>query len=187
MEGVLIYVHTERVGLAHSFLLRRKLKSMARSEQIVSQLREILLPTLDSFGLELVDLEYRLENRGWVLRLFIDKGGGVTVEDCQSVSQHVGDVLDVEDLIEHGYRLEVSSPGLDRPLTREGDFLRFAGNRARISTRDPISNQRNFQGRILGVEDHRVLFEEDQGGKMSIPYQEISRARLIPEFPGQKG
>ena len=160
---------------------------MAQIDQVASKLKEILLPTLNSFGVELVDLEYRLENRGWVLRLFLDKEGGITLEDCQRVSEQVGDLLDVEDLIDHEYRLEVSSPGLDRPLTQEGDFSRFAGNRARISTREPISNQRNFQGRILGVEDHRVLIEEDGGPKIAIPCAAILRARLIPEFPGKKG
>jgi ribosome maturation factor RimP len=160
---------------------------MVRSDQIASRLKEILLPALHSFGVEMVDLKYRLENRGWILRLFIDKEGGITLEDCQRVSEQVGDLLDVEDLIGHGYRLEVSSPGLDRPLTREGDFVRFIGKRARISSREPISNQRNFQGKILGVEDHQVLIEEDKGVKVAIPFPAILKARLIPEFPGQKG
>jgi ribosome maturation factor RimP len=160
---------------------------MARLEQVVSRLKEVLLPALNSFGVEMVDLRYRLENRGWVLRLFIDKEGGITLEDCQRVSEQVGDLLDVEDLIGHGYRLEVSSPGLDRPLTREGDFVRFTGKRARISSREPISNQRNFQGKILGVQDHQVLIEEDKGVKIAIPFPAILKARLIPEFPGQKG
>ncbi len=160
---------------------------MARVEQVVSRLKEILLPTLNSFGVELVDLEYRLENRGWILRLFLDKEGGITLEDCQRVSEQVGDLLDVEDLIGHGYRLEVSSPGLDRPLTQEGDFVRFTGKRARILTREPLANQRNFQGRILGIEDHQVLIEGDGGIKITIPFAVILKARLIPEFPGQKG
>lgn len=160
---------------------------MARSDQAVSNLKEILLSTLNSFRVELVDLEYRLENGGWVLRLFIDKEGGITLEDCQRVSEQVGDLLDVEDLIEHGYRLEVSSPGLNRSLTQEADFVRFTGKRARISTREPISNQRNFQGKILGIEGHEVLIEEDRGVKIAIPFGALLKARLIPEFPGQKG
>jgi len=159
---------------------------MARLEhQVVSKIREVLIPTLDSFGVELVEVEYRCENRGWVLRLYIDKEGGVSVGDCQRVSEQVGDLLDVEDLICHGYRLEVSSPGLDRPLVQERDFLRFTGKRAKISTHDPISNQRNFQGRILGVADHKVLIEADERGIVEIPHEAIARARLIPEFPGK--
>lgn len=155
-------------------------------DPVVSRVREVLTPSLGSFGVELVDLEYRRESIGWVLRLYIDKEGGVTLEDCQRVSEQVGDLLDVEDLISHGYRLEVSSPGLDRPLVQEKDFLRFTGERAKISTRDPISSRRNFRGRILGVSDHRVLIELDEGGIVEIPLEQIAKARLIPEFP-EKG
>jgi ribosome maturation factor RimP len=154
-------------------------------QQILSRIREALIPTLNSFGVELVDLQYRRENRGWVLRLFIDKASGITLNDCQRVSEQVGDLLDVEDLLTHGYCLEVSSPGLDRPLVQEKDFQRFAGRRAKISTYDPIANQRNFQGRILGVEGHKVRIERDEGGVVEFPHEGIARARLVPEFPGK--
>ncbi|MFH0873071.1 MAG: ribosome maturation factor RimP [bacterium] len=154
-------------------------------QEVVSQIKKVLIPTLNFFGVELVEVEYRLENRGWVLRLYIDKEGGVSLEDCRRVSEQVGDLLDVEDLIDREYRLEVSSPGLDRPLVQERDFVRFAGKRARIVTHDPISRQRNFQGRILGVVEHKVLIEENTGDKVEIPYADIAKARLIPEFPGK--
>jgi len=156
-----------------------------RESAVVSRLKEVLAPTLSSLAVELVDLEYRRESVGWVLRLYIDKEGGITLEDCQRVSEQIGDLLDVEDLISHGYRLEVSSPGLDRPLVQEKDFVRFVGERARISTRDPIGNRRNFRGRILGVSDHRVLIEADEGGITEIPHELVSKARLVPEFPGK--
>lgn len=167
------------------FEVKRDEKVTRPDQQILSQIREALTPTLDSFGMELVDLEYRPESRGWVLRLYIDKAGGVTLNDCQRVSEQVGDLLDVEDLITHGYCLEVSSPGLDRPLVQEKDFQRFAGRRAKISTHDPIANQRNFQGRILGVENHKVRIEMDEGGVIEFPHGAIARARLVPEFPGK--
>lgn len=158
------------------------------NRQVAIKIKEILLPTLNSFGVELVAVEYRPENRGWVLRLYIDREGGITLGDCQRVSEQVGDLLDVEDLIGHEYRLEVSSPGLNRPLVEESDFIKFAGKKARISTHDPlVAGQRNFQGVILGVVDHQVLLEEDSGMRVEIPFGGIAKARLIPEFPGKEG
>lgn len=154
-------------------------------DQVVSRIKEILIPAVNSRGLELVEVEYRPESIGWVLRIFIDREGGVTVDDCQKVSEQVGDLLDVEDLIDHRYSLEVSSPGFDRPLVSEKDFVRFAGQRAQITTDAPIANQRNFQGRILGVSDHRILIEQEEGERLEIPYGRIVRARIVPEFSGK--
>jgi hypothetical protein len=92
--------------------------------------------------MELVDIEYRREPVGWVLRLTIDKGGGVTLDDCTRVSQEIGRSLDVEDVIPNPYHLEVSSPGLDRPLKNERDFIRFSDRRIRVKTMDPMENKR---------------------------------------------
>jgi len=154
-------------------------------DQVVSRIKEILIPALNSLGLELVEVEYRPESRGWVLRVYVDREGGVTVDDCRRVSEQVGDLLDVEDLIDHRYRLEVSSPGFDRPLVNEKDFVRFAGQRAQITTDEPIANQKNFQGRILGVSDHKILIEREEGQRLEIPYGRIVRARILPEFSGK--
>ncbi|HTU01653.1 MAG TPA: ribosome maturation factor RimP, partial [Candidatus Sulfotelmatobacter sp.] len=127
---------------------------------------DALLPGL---GLELVDVEFRREPGGWVLRLFIDRSdapGRVTHDDCQRVSEELGDHLDVEDLITHPYHLEVSSPGLDRPLTRPADFTRFAGQAARITTREPLEGRRNFRGRLAGVAEGAVLLDLDEGPRV---------------------
>lgn len=146
------------------------------------RLRGVVEPVLRGEGCELVDLEYRREGRGWVVRIFLDRPGGVTLNDCQRVSEQVGDLLDVEDLIPHPYTLEVSSPGLERPLTRPEDFVRFAGRAARISTFAPLEGQRHFTGTLRGCEEGAVLLEVAGAGLVRIPRDAISRARL--KFPG---
>ncbi len=122
---------------------------------LLEQLRAVVDPVLRGEGCELVDLEYRREGRGRVLRIFMDKPGGVRLADCQRVSEQVGDILDVENLIPHAYTLEVSSPGLERPLTRPEDFLRFAGRAVRVSTFAPVEGQRHFAGTLRGCEGER--------------------------------
>ena len=133
-------------------------------------------------GLEVVQVEFRREAHGWVLRILIDHPGGVTLEHCQRMSEELGDHLDVENLIDHPYHLEVSSPGLDRPLTREADFTRFAGRAVRITTRDAVAGQRNFQGRLSGMDGRSVVLDQAAGGRVAIPYDLILKARLEPEF-----
>ena len=112
----------------------------------------------------------------------MDKAGGVTLEDCQRISEELGDHLDVEDLIDHAYHLEVSSPGLDRPLTRDADFLSFAGKAARITTREAVGGQRNFRGRLAGLCDGAVLLDLDDGRRVRIARGLIAKAWLHPEF-----
>jgi ribosome maturation factor RimP len=144
--------------------------------------RSLAQPILADHGLELVDVEFRRESHGWILRLYVDRPGGVTLDDCQRVSEELGDHLDVEDLIDHPYHLEVSSPGLDRPLTRETDFVAFAGKTARISTREAIQGQRNFRGRLAGLVEGVVLLDLPDGRRMSIPRGLIAKARLEIEL-----
>ena len=151
---------------------------MERSEQ----LQEIAERIATAEGLELVDLEYRREGAGWVVRLFIDKPGGVTLENCQEVSHQVGAQVEVEDLIPHQYRLEVSSPGLDRVIKKEADFRRFAGKEVQITTDRPIDGQRKFQGRLEGMQEGHVLLTTDAGETCRLPLERIARARLTPEF-----
>jgi ribosome maturation factor RimP len=142
---------------------------------VVRNLQELLEPTLDGLGYELVDLER--SNRGRFLRLFIDKLGGVTVEDCAFVSRHVTRVLAVEN-VDYD-RLEVSSPGLDRPLRKPADFARFAGERARVHTRLPVDGQRNFTGVLRGVRDDSLELEAD-GRLLLLAFANVDKARLAP-------
>lgn len=150
-------------------------------------------------GYELIDIEYRRESAGWTLTLFIDKQGGVGLKDCQRVSQVVGTVLDVEDPIPHRYSLQVSSPGLNRPLKKAADFMASKGRLVKIVTREPLSGQRRFAGRLTDVvslveprdEDLaeesaaasgvRVL--DDSGREQVIPLSAVQRAHLVHEWP----
>ena len=153
-----------------------------RTAEIVERVRALAEPILTDRGLELVEVEFQRETRGWILRLYMDRPGGVTLDDCQKVSQELGDHLDVADVIEIPYHLEVSSPGLDRPLTRDADFVGFAGKTARIVTRDPIEGQRNFRGRLAGLVDGTVLLDLPDGRRVKIPRGLIAKARLEIEL-----
>ena len=129
-------------------------------------------------GLELVHVEVAGPDGHPVVRVFIDKPGGVTHKDCSGVSLQIGTVLDVEDFIHSAYTLEVSSPGLERGLYKPADYQRFAGSAVKLKTRTPIGGQRNFRGRILGVENQNVLFEDRTSGRHAIPFDSIVKANL---------
>lgn len=150
--------------------------------EISARFQALAEPILTDLGLELVDAEFRRETHGWVLRLYMDKPGGVTLDDCQRVSEELGDHLDVEDFVGYPYHLEVSSPGLDRPLTRDRDFVRFVGQEVRVSTREDLQGRHNFRGRLAGLQDGAVLLDLPDGQRVAIPRELILRARLQPEL-----
>jgi ribosome maturation factor RimP len=129
-------------------------------------------------GLELVHAEVAGPEGKPIVRLFIDKPEGVTHNDCSEVSLHVGTVLDVEDFIHSAYTLEVSSPGLERGLYKLQDFERFAGRKAKTKLRQPLNGQRNFRGRIVGVEGDIVVFEDITSGRVGLPFGDIVKANL---------
>ena len=132
-------------------------------------------------GMELVDLEYRREGPRWMLRLFIDKEGGVTVDDCARISRELGDLLDVKDIIPHAYVLEVSSPGLNRRIRKKGDFSRFAGQKVQLLLISPIDGRRKIVGELIGVEGEEVVVTATEG-RFSVPLKDIAKANLIYEF-----
>lgn len=143
------------------------------------RLFEILSPPVAAMGFELTDLDAHLGRRG-LLRLYIDRDGGVTLDDCQRVSEQIGAFLDVEDPLPGSYVLEVSSPGFDRRLRTREHFERFVGEHARIELRDALNGRRNFSGKLAGVEDDDVLLEAD-GETWRLPLDEIAVARLAPQ------
>ena len=147
---------------------------------IIERVEEFISPLLAEMQVELVEVQFKQEGHGWILRIFIDRKGGVTLEDCTSVSREVSSYLEVEDPIEHAYHLEVSSPGLERPLKKKGDFVRFAERNARIKLREKVDNQRVFIGILKGIEDENVLLFVD-GTLRSFPLTDINRARLVLE------
>jgi ribosome maturation factor RimP len=129
-------------------------------------------------GLELVHAEVAGPDNKPIVRIFIDKPNGVTHKDCAEVSLHVGTVLDVEDFIHASYVLEVSSPGIERGLYKPQDYERFAGRLAKVKTRRPINGQRNFRGRLLGIDGEEVLFEDRTSGPVRIALDSIAKANL---------
>ncbi len=150
-------------------------------KEIVKAVWELAEPVALSRGLELVDIEFRRERQGWVLRIYIDRPGGVTVGDCVRVSEILGDLLDAKDIIHHSYNLEVSSPGLDRPLRKPEDFERFAGDKVKIVLKDPLEGRRNFTGLLRGLRDDKVLLEIE-GRMWELPLQGIKKAHIKYEF-----
>jgi ribosome maturation factor RimP len=140
--------------------------------------REIARRVAEERGLELVHVEFAGGPRAPALRIFIDKPEGVTHSDCSEVSTHVGTVLDVEDFVPVAYTLEVSSPGLERGLYRLEDYERFAGRAAKLKTRGAVNGQRNFRGRIAGVEGEEIIFDDKTTGSVRVPFSEIAKANL---------
>jgi ribosome maturation factor RimP len=146
-------------------------------KEIVDRVSVIADPILSNEGMELVEIEYRRESKGWVLRLYIDKEGGVTLDDCTRISQEVGRILDVEDFISTPYTLEVSSPGLARPLKNEKDFMKYRNHMIKVKTIDPIENRRQFKGKLLGITENRIEIAMD-GGVFQILLSNVAKANL---------
>ncbi len=154
----------------------------------LEKIREIAERVAADIGLEVVELDLRGGGKARMLRITIDKPGGVTHEDCANLSREVGTILDVEEAIAGGaYTLEVSSPGLDRKLLKPSDYERFTGSLARLVTREPIEGQKSFEGRLEGLSDGRVTLEipakkKIPSRKMEIELANVEKANLVPEF-----
>ena len=142
------------------------------------RVRQLVEGVVQSQGYDVVDIEFKGAGKSSVLRIFIDKEDGVSHRDCELISEQVGTVLDVEDLIPSFYTLEVSSPGLDRKLVKESDYTRFEGKLARIQTRIPLNQQKVFRGRLQGFYGRKVRLELHKGDLLEIPLDVIQEARL---------
>jgi ribosome maturation factor RimP len=151
------------------------------AETVSKQVEALALPVLEELGLELVEVQYRREQSGWVLRLIIDKQEGVSLDDCTAVSREISQLLDIEDFIDQAYNLEVSSPGLDRPLKNMADFQRFTGRKAKIKTMVPIDGEHVFIGKIQQTAGEMIILEVGRK-EVTIPFAQISKARLEVEF-----
>jgi ribosome maturation factor RimP len=161
------------VGLTRFF----SLGTMISEEKIIEQIEKLLLPILRDELIDCADMEFKPSGKRWILRIYIDKPGGVTISDCEKVNRELGRILDVEDFIDHPYTLEVSSPGLTRPLKRKEDFIRYRGRLCRIVTKEPIDDTNDFRGKILDVIDDKVEIE----GKINVftvPICAIKKANL---------
>jgi len=151
-----------------------------------NRIRQLVAEAVEGQGYELVELELKGSGNNSVLRIYIDKPGGVSHSDCGLVSEQVGTVLDVEDVIPYQYTLEISSPGLDRKLVRESDYTRFEGKQAKIQTRIPLQHQKVFKGRLRGLRDGSVLLELQSGSVLEIPLDVIQEARLDFVWPAKE-
>ena len=149
--------------------------------QIQRQVEELAETLVVSEGMELVDLEYRRQGPRWVLRLFIDKEDGVTIDDCANISKELGDLLDVKDIIPQAYVLEVSSPGLNRPLRKKEDFSRFAGRKVQLRLVTPMEGRKKIVGNLVGIENETVIVVASEG-RCSVALKNIDRANLVYEF-----
>ena len=150
-------------------------------ELIVESIQSYLEELLPDLGLELFDVQFRQEDRGWVLRVFIDTpddSSGVSLDQCGQVSRELGQYLDVEDIIEHAYNLEVSSPGLERPLRSPDEFARHKGKLCKIRLHDAIDNQKVFVGEIVGVSGDEIVLALE-AGELKIDWNMLNKARLF--------
>ena len=157
--------------------------------QVIDRIEKLVQPLLEDLGCELVDLEYQREQRGWVLRFFLDKENGINLDDCAMASREISSLMDVENIISTAYSLEVSSPGIERPLKKSQDFKRFTGQLAKIKTITSIDpdatgkNRKTFVGTLSGFEDEDVLLIlKNTTDAVRIPLQQIDKANLHYEF-----
>ncbi|MBX3244542.1 MAG: ribosome maturation factor RimP [Acidobacteria bacterium] len=146
---------------------------------IVSDVRDLAAKAAAGFGFEFVHAEIGGTKRDLVIRIFIDKPGGITLDDCAKLSQDIEGVLDSTDMIPGAYVLEVSSPGIERELYSQEDFRKFAGKSARIKTQEPVEGKKLFKGRLIGIEGGMVSFEDKTAGIISIPYENVAKANLL--------
>lgn len=146
-----------------------------------THLWELFEPVVNGMGFDLIEIEHVPNPKHGILRLYIDKEDGVTIDDCSDVSEQISALLDVEEPIRGHFNLEISSPGMDRPLTRVKDFQRFAGSLVKLKTLKPMDGQRNFKGRILEANEDVLVIETDTE-EISVPMNAIEKARLVPEF-----
>jgi ribosome maturation factor RimP len=152
------------------------------SKEISRRIKELIEPIIGNLGYRLFDVEFKPE-RGWVLRVIIDKEGGVTVRDCEEVSKRIGALLDVEDLIPFSYTLEISSPGLTRELQKPEHYEFFKGRLVKVFLREPVSGRRELTGYVEKVSEGIITIrEKEKGEELHIPFSIIARGRLEPEL-----
>lgn len=154
---------------------------MSKIDQVTRKVAELIEPILEAMGFELVDVEYLSRHKKWVLLIYMDKDTGVTVNDCARVSGEIADLIDVKGIIEHEYTLEVSSPGLNRPLKKEKDFVWAIGKKIKMSVTVPQEGRRNFTGYLSDFQD-QTLYLKTESGDVVLPWRNVAKANLVYEF-----
>ena len=155
---------------------------MTKRETYEQKTEELLLPLVEQHGFELVDVEYVKEGGNWYLRAYIDKPGGITVDDCELISRALGDLLDEKDFIEESYILEVSSPGLGRPLRKDKDFARSIGEEVEVKTFKAVNHQKEFTGILKEYDKDKIIIEMENQETMEFARTEIALVRLAFDF-----
>jgi ribosome maturation factor RimP len=164
-----------------TFLFRADLRKMKDQKSIINEVARLVEPVLEEMGFELVDVEYGSDRGRRILRIYADSEEGITLDECASISREVGDLIDVEDIIEHKYTLEVSSPGLNRPLKKERDFLWALGKKIKVKMAKPVNNRRNYTGFLQKYQDG-ILYVDTGQGVASLSVQEIEKCHLVYAF-----
>ena len=155
---------------------------MSKREIYEQKTEELIMPLIEQHQFELVDVEYVKEGGNWYLRAYIDKPGGITVDDCELVSRALSDLLDEHDFIEDAYILEVSSPGLGRPLKKDKDFARSIGEEVDVKTFRAIQHQKDFTGILKAYDKEKIVLELEGGEEMTIARADIALVRLAFDF-----
>lgn len=155
---------------------------MSKRETYETRTEELITPILDRMNFELVDVEYVKEGGTWYLRAYIDKEGGITVNDCEAVAREMNEILDREDFVEDSYVFEVSSPGLGRPLKKEKDYIRSMGKEVEIRTYRAINREKEFYGILSAYDENTVTIKTEDGTKMTFEKSDIALIRLAFDF-----
>ncbi|MBV9080566.1 MAG: ribosome maturation factor RimP [Elusimicrobia bacterium] len=148
--------------------------------ELLQKIEEQVTPLLQAENVELVDLTYQNEQAGWTLCFYLDKPGGITLDDCEKWNDRLGPFIEELGLIERSYRLEVSSPGLNRALRKTADFTKYAGERVHVKLYAPINGQKNFHGNLLGGDDRSIRVKLEDGRDVELPRDQVAKCRLDP-------
>jgi len=148
---------------------------------LIRQISELVEPILDEMDVELVDIEYLSNHGRWIVRVYVDKEGGITVDDCAGVSREIDAIIEIKDIIPHAYVLEVSSPGLNRPLKKEKDFQRAVGKKIKAKTSVPLKGRRHFTGYLKDFQND-ILYLELEDKVVALSRRDVEKANLVYEF-----
>src|SRR5882672_8441213 len=155
---------------------------MSSKSLLIEQIEQLAAPVLVEHNAELVFVEFVHEHGQWILRFFLDKVGGITLDDCAVISEHLGRNLDATDIIAQSYSLEVSSPGINRPLKKESDYQRFIGEKVDVTLYAPLNGRRHFKGTLQSVNSGVVIVQEAPQQAFALPLTDVAKARLDPEI-----
>jgi len=158
---------------------------MRSSEFIIQRSWELLAPIIEANGYELVEVEFVMEKGNWILRLYVDREGGITLQDCVNLSGEISHILDVEDYVDRTYNLEVSSPGLNRPLRREKDFKKYVGEQIKVIMKEPVGGRKNFKGILKDIRNSEIILETGEQ-VFTLALSNVKKANVIFDFGKDK-